>query len=375
MGLLMSKGSEKLDYQQLQDELTRLRAELSMNSTVGLLQARIKTKREFLPEVIALVGDVLRHPRLDADELEVIRRQVVTGLQQARSEPQALAPRAVRRTLAPYDKDNVLYVPTIDEEIEMYQNVTVEQIRSLHDEFLSNQAGELAVVGDFDPDEVKSLWAAQVKDWNTKQPYVRVPRPPHPEIPGDLELIETPDKANAFYYGSEQYALSDEDPEYASLVLGNYILGGGTLSSRLGNRVRQQEGLSYTVRSSVSARARDKRVDFVLYAIANPENKDRLIEVIREELEQLRKDGVTEEELAKAKGAYLQNNRVRRADDSTLASELLGTIFNERTMKYQAEYESQIEAATVESVNAAIRKYIVPDKLVRAAAGDFAKQE
>ncbi len=372
LGLLMSKGTEKLDYQQLQDELIRLRAELSINSTVGLLQARIKTKREFLPEVIALVGDVVRNPRLDGDELEVIRRQVVTGLQQAQSEPQALAPRAVRRTLAPYDKDHVLYVPTIEQEIEMYENVTVDQIRSLHAEFLSNQAGELSVVGDFDPDEVKSLWTAQLQDWNTSQPYVRVPRDPHPEIPGKLETIETPDKANAFYFSSQHYVLSDEDPEYASLVLGNFILGGGTLSSRLGDRVRQKEGLSYTVRSSVSAREQDKRVDFLLYAIANPENKDRLIEVIREELDLLRKDGVTEDELEKAKVAYLQNNRVRRADDGALAAELLGTVFNERTMQYQADHETQIEAATIESVNAVIRKFIVPDKLVSAAAGDFA---
>ena len=74
----------------------------------------------------------------------------------------------------------------------------------------------------------------------------------------------------------------------------------------------------------------------------------------------------------KAKVAYLQANRVRRADDASLAGELLSTIFNERTMQYQADHESQIEAATVESVNAAIRKFIVPDKLVSAAAGDFA---
>ena len=222
------------------------------------------------------------------------------------------------------------------------------------------------------PDEVKSLWSAQLQEWNTNQPYVRVPRDPHPEIPGKLERIETPDKANAFYYSSQQYVLSDEDQEYALLVLGNFILGGGTLSSRLGDRVRQQEGLSYTVRSSVSARERDQRVDFLLYAIANPENTDRLIEVIREELDRLRKDGVTEDELEKAKVAYLQNNRVRRADDGSLAAELLGTIFNERTMQYQADHEAQIEAATIDSVNAVIRKFIAPDKLVSAAAGDFA---
>ena len=378
MGLLMSKGTDKLDYTQLQDELTRLRAELSINSTIGLLQLTVKTKREFLPEVIALLGDVLRRPRLDADELEVIRRQVVTSLEKGTTEPQSLAPRSVQKRLSPYDKDDVRYVRSVEEEIEMYSNVKVEEIRSLHAEFLSNQAGEISMVGDFDAEEIKTLLKSELADWTTSQPYVRVDRDPHPEVDGGLDAIETPDKANAFFYSSQQYALRDDDPEYASLVLGNFILGGGSLSSRLGNRVRQQEGLSYGVRSGVTARAKDDRVDFTLYAITNPQNKDRLIEVIREEIDLIRDEGVTQEELDQAKVAYLQALRVRRTNDSALTSELLGTMFTERTMQHYADHEEQIEAATVESVNDAIKKYIVPDKLVMAIAGDFAaaaKQE
>ncbi len=375
LGILMARGTDKLDYQELQDELTRLRAELSMNSTIGLLQASFRTKRESLPEVIGLLGDLLRRPRLDALELEVIRRQLITGLERGTSEPQAVAPRSVRRRLSPYQPDDVLYVPSVDEEIAMYRNVTVDEIRDLHAEFLGAQTGEISIVGDFDPDEIKALLKAELQGWKTDQPYVRVGRNPHPEIGGDLDLIETPDKANAFFFSSQQYALADDHPDYASLVLGNFILGGGSLSSRLGNRVRQQEGLSYGVRSGISARARDERVDFTLYAITNPQNKDRLMEVMMEEIDLLRKDGITEAELEEAKTAYLQASRVQRSNDNALTSELLGTIFNERTMSYHAEHEAQIRAATVESVNAAVKKYIDPERLVTAVAGDFEAQK
>jgi zinc protease len=375
LGLLMSRGTDQLDYSQLEDERTRLRTDWSINSTVGLLQLTVKTKRQFLPELIGLLGDVLRRPRLDSVEFEVIRRQIITSLEQGTTEPQALAPRSVRKRLAPYAPDHVLYERSVQEEIALYQNVKVEELRQLHAEFLSNQAGEVAIVGDFDPQEVKAWLSAELAGWETSQPYERVERKPHPEIEGGLDVIETPDKANAFYYSSQQYELSDDDPAYAALVLGNYILGGGSLSSRLGNRVRQQEGLSYGVRSGVRARAKDKRVDFTLYAMTNPQNKDRLMAVIREELDRIRAEGVTEAELAEAKVAYLQSLRVQRTSDPDLTSELLGTLFNERTMEYHAEHERQIEAATVESVNEAIRTYIVPDKLVLAIAGDFAAAE
>jgi len=364
MGLLMSRGTDKLDYTELQDELTRLRTELSLNSTIGLLQVRLKTKRQFLPEVIELLGGVLRRPRLDATELEVIRRQVVTRLESNTTEPQALAPRRVRKSLSPYPADHVLYVKSIEEEIEMYGKVTVDEIQSLHAGFLNSQSGELTAVGDFDAEELKSLLTKQLAGWKSSQPYQRVGRDPHPEIAGGTELIDTPDKANAFMYCSQQYALQDSDPQYASLVLGNYILGGGALSSRLGNRVRQQEGLSYGIRSGITGRAKDGRVDFTLYAITNPKNKDRLVEVIREELDRIRKDGISEQELVEAQVAYLQAAKVRRTKDGALAGELLGTVFNQRTMQYHADH-------TVESVGAAIRKFIDPEKLVVAIAGDF----
>lgn len=372
LGLMMSRGTEKLTYQQLQDELTRLRTELSMNSTLGLVQVQLKTKRQFVPEVLELVGDLVRRPRLEASELEVLRRQVISGLEQNTNDPQALAPRRVRRKLSPYGPEDIRYVRTLEEEIDLYRKVTIDEIRQLHQRFLGSHAGEVAVVGDFDAEPVKESLQQQLGGWKSAEPYERIDRPAHPDIAGDLELIETPDKANAVLYSSQQYELLDTEDQYAALVLGNFVLGGGALSSRLGDRVRQQEGLSYGVSSGLTARPRDERVDFTLYAITNPQNRSRLLEVIREEIDRIREGGVTEDELAKAKESYLQAERIRRTNDAYLASELVASIFNNRTFLYHAEHEAQIEAATQEAVGEAIREYIDPEKLVTAVAGDFA---
>lgn len=374
LGVIMQRGTDSLDYQQLQDELTRLRAELSMNSTAGLLQLSVKTKREFLPEVLDLLGGILRKPALSEKELETVKLQVVTNLQQSLSEPSARAVKSVRRSLSPYGKDDIRYVQTLDEEIAMYEAVKIEQLRSVYEELLSGQVGELAVVGDFDPAEVKEKVQSILAGWTTDVSYVRVDQPANPSAKGDLQTIQIPDKANAFYYASMQMDLKDTDPDYAPLVLGNFILGGGTLSSRLGDRVRQQEGLSYTVRSALSARAKDDRVDFTVYAITNPEKKEKLIEVIREEVERLRDDGVTEDELEQAKKAYLQAEKVRRSSDASLAGELVQTMFLDRTMEFAADYEQRIQNASVEAVNEALRKHLNWDRMVAAAAGDFEKK-
>lgn len=377
LGMMMARGTEDLDYQQLQDEWTRLRADVQIYSLKGVLQVQVQTKEEFLPEVIELLGKIFRSPRFEPSELEVMRRQVITGLEKSKTEPNALAPRRVQQMLSPYDKDDIRYVMTIDEEIAMYEETTIEQIRQLHAEYLGNQAGELAVVGNFDVEPTLEKFRTVLEGWEASQPFERIVTPAHPQIPGAVVTIQTPDKSNALLYSGQQYKLADSDPEYASLVLGNFILGGGSLSSRLANRVRQQEGLSYGVRSGLTASnfAVDEKVSLTLYAITNPANKDKLLRVIREEVNQILEDGVTEEELEQAKGAYLQAERIGRTGDSKLASMLVKSVFNDRTMAFVADHEAKIQAATVDSVNAALKKYVDLDGLVMAIAGDFAAVE
>lgn len=375
LGIMMGRGTQKLDYSAIEDEKVRLRLQASVSSTLGLLQISAKTKREFLPESVALIGDIIRSPRFEGSELEVIRRQIVTGLEQSSTDPQSLGRRSVDRRLTPYPKGHVLAVQSIDEEIEMYRSVTIEEIAALHREFIGSHAGEVTAVGDFDVESFKALIKEQLDGLEVDQPYVRVDRPAHPEIPGSLEAIETPDKENAVYRASLQVNLSDSDPEFAALELGNFILGGGSLSSRLGNRVRQQEGLSYGIASYTLPRSKDSRVDFTVAAITNPGKKDRLIEVINEELIRIREEGITETELKEAKAAYLQAARVRRSDDGALNQELLSSLFNERTLQHLADHEQNISDATLEAVNAAIRKYIDPERLVISVAGDFAKAQ
>ncbi|MEZ6091988.1 MAG: insulinase family protein [Pirellulaceae bacterium] len=211
-----------------------------------------------------------------------------------------------------------------------------------------------------------------MQDWSSDIPYQRIDRPAHPDLPGQVDTIVTPDKANAVYYAGQQYDMSDTDPDYAAMVIGNYILGaGGRLSSRLGDRVRQQEGLSYGIRSGFSVSTKDNRGEFTIFAITNPDNKDKLMKVIREEIDRLLADGITEDELAKAKEGYLQREAVRRSDDSYIVSQLVLNMFTDRTMQFTEQQEKEIANLTIDQVNAALRKYIDPERLIVSVAGDF----
>ncbi|MCX6876982.1 MAG: pitrilysin family protein [Verrucomicrobia bacterium] len=390
LGELMMRGTKQLSHQQIRDELDRLTASLGSGGgggrrgggrrgggggdaagPVGTLSFSIQAKRDTLPAVLEILRQVLREPLLPAAEFEIMKGERLAGMEQMKTEPAMLAPRLLQRTLSPYPKDNIRYLPTIEESIERLQMATCEQVALLHREYLGSQEGELTIVGDFDPDACLPVLKHALTGWKAAMPYARIANPITSEVAGTSQHINTPDKANATYTAGLIFPLQDDAPDYPALLMGNHIFGGGTLSSRLATRVRQQEGLSYSVGSGLSVSSQDLRANLSISAIVNPRNLGKLEQCMREELDRLLREGVTADELDKARQGFLQGQQIGRSSDPGLAGSLGGLRYLGRTMAWQAALEKQIESLTPDQVNAALRKHIDPEKLVVVAAGDF----
>ena len=385
----MLRGTKKLSYQQFRDQLDQLSATLSAGGGGGRRGGRgggggggapgaatfsIQAKRDTLPAVLELFQQVLREPALPAEEFEVLLRERLASLEQSRSEPAALAPRLLQRLLNSYPADDIRYVPTIDESIGRLRQVTHEKVLQLYRDYLGSQAGELTLVGDFDADACLPILKGMLRGWTAPKPYARIPNPITGEVKPSQHKINTPDKANATFTSGLRFALRDDDADYPALLMGNYILGSGTLSSRLGIRVRQKEGLSYGITSALNASAFDRRAGFTISAICNPQNIGRLEVAVREELDRLLRDGVTQAELDQARQGYLQSQQVSRANDAALGGLLSSLRYEGRTMAQQAAQEESIGTLTATKVNAALRQHLDLAKLVTVTAGDFGGQ-
>ncbi len=371
--VMMTRGTKQLTRQQLQDTLDQNLATLSASGGAGEATFAIQTKRDKLAAVLDLLRQVLREPTLPTAELDVIRQSVRSDLEQSLTDPQALAVRLVQKTLSPYPANDVRYTPSMQEEIKLVQDLDIAALRKLHGDFLSAQAGQLTIVGDFDPDEAMGIFEKTLKGWKSKQPYERISRTAFLDAKPQTVKIETPDKANAFYFAGEVFAMSDKHPDYPALVIANEIFGAGALSSRLGDRVRQKEGLSYGVASIFRALPLDERASLSVYAITNPENIDKVQTAIREELVKLIKEGITQAELDAAREGYLQGEAVGRTKDNALARLLDETSYTNRTMAYYANMETAIKALTVEDVAKTFARHVSAEKLFIAIGGDFRK--
>jgi zinc protease len=389
---LMMAGTKNHDRQALREALDALGVQISAGmggfggrggrrggggggaaGTPGQLTFSIEAKRATLPAAIKLLGEILREPAFPQAELDLMKSRSQAMLEMMRSEPSVLASNHLSRALAPYKPTDIRYVPTAEENAKRLASVTMSQVKELYQKQLGAGSAELAVVGDFDPATTLAAVREILKDWKTNVSYKRVERSAPTDVAGSKEDIVTPDKTNAQFLAGVTFPLKETDPEFAALRLGNFLFGGGTLSSRLGNRIRQKEGLSYGVSSSFAASPRDPVATFTVTAITNPVNIDRVETAFLEELTKFLSEGPSTQELEDAKKALLEAQKVSRTSDAGIAGQIVGNLNIGRTFAHESELEKRTRELTAEDVKAAFRKYIDPKKLVIVRAGDFKK--
>jgi zinc protease len=389
---MMMAGTKQHDRQALREELDSLGVRIMPGAggggrggrgprgggarggnTLGELTFSVEAKRDTLPPALKLLREILREPSFPVAEFETSKSRMVSMLTAGRTEPMALARNRLSRALSPYSAEDVRAVPTLEGSIERAENVTLEAVKKLYETQIGGSQAELGVVGDFDPDTTLRLVKNMLSGWVSSVPVKRITHKAAENVAGLAEDIVTPDKANAEYLAGMSFPVSENDPVFAALRIGNYIFGGSTLASRLGDRIRQKEGLSYGATSSFVASPLDPVATLTVTVSTNPANIGKVTAAVTEELQRFLKDGPTQKELDDAKQAFLESQKVGRTGDAAIAGQIASNLNTGRKFAHIADLEKDILALTPAKVAEAFRKYADPNKLVVIRAGDFGK--
>lgn len=371
-GDMLMRGTTKHTRQQIQDELDHLKARAFVSGGATQATLFIETTRANLPAVMRLMAEVLREPAFPAKEFDLLKQENLAGIEQNKSEPTQIAFTAFNRQVSPYPKGDSRYVSTPEEDIADLNAATLDSAKQFYHDFYGASNAQLTVVGDFDGPEITKLTTELFSDWKSPRPYKRIPSIFRDIKPAN-QTFQAPDKANAFFVAGFLFDMRDDNADYAAATLGHYMLGGGVLNSRLAARIRQKDGLSYGVSSGIFVSAIDHYGRFTATAIYAPQNVDKLETAFKEEIARMLKDGFTAEEVETAKSGYLQSRQVSRAQDNELLNRSNTYLYLGRTWQWDADFEAKIKALTPEQINAAMRKYVDPSKMVIYKAGDFAK--
>ncbi len=368
-GALLMRGTKTRTRQQLQDEMVKLNARITVTGGAGRATATIGTTDANLVPALRLAVEMLREPMFPDAEFDQVKRQRVAGLENNRTDPAALAPLALDRAINPFPRGDVRYVGTIDEQIEDVNQVSLDDLRRFHARFYGASHGEIVVVGQFKEADVRAAATELLGSWSVAAPYERIATSYQKTTPVN-EKIETPDKANATFDAGLAFAMSDTDPDYPAMVLANYMFG-GSITGRAPNRIRNQEGLSYGVSSRVSVPVVGNAASFAGVAISNPQNTPRVEASFRDELARALANGFTADEVAAAKRALRDERTVARSQDAGLLGLIATREEFDRTLAWDEQMDAKLEALTADQVNAAFRRHVSLDQLSIVKAGAF----
>ena len=366
---MLNKGTSTLSRQQIQDKFDQLKAQVGFGGGATGVGVSIKTTRDNLPAVIALVGEVLRNASFPEAALEEYKRQVLSAIAEQRKDPQAVVTNELSRYGNPYPRGDVRHAASFDEMVENTQSLSVAQLQAFHRKFYGAQFGQAAFVGDLDAAQTRAAVASALDNWKSDSGYTRAPNPLVP-IQASRMVFKTPDKQSAFMQVEQDLAVSDNDADYPPLILANFILGQGG-NSRLWVRIREKSGLSYDVRSGVNWNSYEPNSGWRATAIFAPQNRAAVETAFRQELERALKDGFNERELADAKQSLLSSRRLARAQDANLAGGISANLRLGRTFAISQKVDEQLTGATLAQVNAALRKHLQPASFVFGFGGDF----
>jgi zinc protease len=280
----------------------------------------------------------------------------------------------LKRVISPYPPGHPYAVPTFDEIIPQTKAARLEDAKAFHARFYGAQDAKLALVGDFDGKEVTAKLNTLFGTWKATEKYERIPQP-YQAFDAKNASLEMPDKANAFYGAALAVPLKDTDPDFPSMVMADFMLGGGFLNGRVTQRLREKDGLSYGAGTEFLANGFDDNGALVGFAIYAPQNVSKVETGFREEVERAVSSGFTDAELKSAREGLKQQRAQLLADDSQVSVRMVEQAELGRTMAYESDLDRKLDALTTPQVGGALKRYVDPSKLAIVKVGDFKKNE
>ena len=372
----LQRGTTQYTRDELATEWNRLKSSLGVGAGGQSISATLTTDEENFDEALALMAHVLREPIFDAGQLEEVKRSALAGIAGARGQPRTAVSIAVSKALSPYGPDHFRYSMDLDEQEEMIRNMNRDALAEFWNSHVGFQGAIATAVGNIDSAALAARLGELFGDWEASVAYVPAPSRHHPVQP-QQDWLNTPDKANGVMVAALPIPLNIRDADYPALAIATRIFGGGGLSNRLIDRLRQKEGWSYGAGGGMNASSREGDDNGALFmqAIAAPENLAKVRGGALEELQRVLDDGFTDDELQDAVDGSISANLSSWSSDGALAGILRSGAEHGLDASWYGAMHDRYRALTLDEINEIFRKYYTADDFLIFIGGDKAKAE
>ncbi|MGA2587094.1 MAG: pitrilysin family protein [Candidatus Aminicenantales bacterium] len=361
-GTMIQGGTKTKEGPAIQERLDFLGGSLSFNVAERTATLSLSVLSKDLDEGLGMFFDVLMNPEFREGPLNLVRVRVLQQLRQANDQPGTVLSREYEKLL--YGDHPLTWQPTKA----TYDAITSADLKAVHATYFFPRNIILSAAGDFAKADLKAKIDKYVGAWKNKDlAFPSIPKAfPSPE-PG-VYFIQMP--INQGYINIGHLGPEDTNPDYFAVQVMNFILGGGSFSSRITSKVRSNEGLSYNQGSRFAYRWGFPG-QFSGYVQTKSSTVGYAISLIVDEFNRIRKDPVTDAELVTAINYYLESFANAFESPQGTMSSFANLEMTGKKMDYYKTYRDKIKAVTKAKVQEVANKYIHPDKAVIMIVGDW----
>jgi zinc protease len=364
--VIRNGGSEEWPGEKINEELEFVAASVEVRARDRRADVSVNCLKKDLDLCLSILGDLLKNPSFPEDKVELRRETMLENIRRENDEPRRIANREFEKVI--YGDHPMAWQPTA----ESVGGITRDDLVAYHEAFFRPNNTLIGITGDVTKDEMMSALEEALDGWDPATYEIEAePELEVAYIPS-VNYVEKDTNQGVILIGHLGANLRDENMPAIRIM--NFILGGGSFTSRITERVRTQEGLAYATYSRYGADPWTRGL-FVASSQTRGDATARAIDLIIEIIREMWRDGPTEDEVERAKDTYLNNHVFDYESKSRVVYELLELAWENMPLDTPERDIEAIGNLTVDDVKAAAAQYLHPDGLTILVVGDQSKFE
>ena len=370
MSYLLLRASEQYSLQDIADKSIDAGGRASASAVENGISIQISAKNEKFEEFFKFIIDVMNNPKFEQTQFDLIKSQTLSSLNRSYTEPETVASLTIARIVEKYQPGDLRYHFEPELAKQQVTSITNDNVKSLYKQYFTTQNGQISVTGDFNAKSLLKYLNKSLGQSKTTQPYQRLSSE-YFEYPAQKVHVLAEQRQFGNYQALITLPVGNRHPDAEALLVLSNILGESQLSSRLAMELREKNALVYSFGSNMTLSSFQNTGALGISADYTAGKSAQVSQGVHKVLNDLLKNGVTEQELEAAKANIMKQRVTNLEDERRIHRGLNSQLEQNRSFKSRLERDQAFAQLTKADVDAVIQKYIKLDHLVEVMADQY----
>ena len=372
MSYLLLRASEQYSLQDIADKSIDAGGRASASAVDNGISIQISAKNEKFEEFFKFIIDVMNNPKFEQTQFDLIKSQTLSSLNRSYTEPETVASLTIARIVEKYQPGDLRYHFEPELAKKQVTSITNDNVKSLYKQYFTTQNCQISVTGDFNAKSLLKYLNKSLGQSKTAQPYQRLSSE-YFEYPAQKVHALAEQRQFGNYQALITLPVGNRHPDAEALLVLSNILGESQLSSRLAMELREKNALVYSFGSNMTLSSFQNTGALGISADYTAGKSAQVSQGVHKVLNDLLKNGVTEQELEAAKANIMKQRVTNLEDERRIHRGLNSQLEQNRSFKSRLERDQAFAQLTKADIDAVIQKYIKVNHLVEVMADQYAK--